>query len=135
MLFRSGLLLPRLREVSPARTRNATIAVGALLGVLVTISSVGAGALGVTALLLLYPRSALPTIVGSDIAHAVPLTLVAGVGHLFLGDVNVALLISLLSGSIPGVIVGSWYAPRVPELALRALMASVLGVAGLRLVM
>ena len=73
----------------------------------------------VTALLMLYPRAPMPVIVGTDIAHAVPLTLLAGVGHWFLGSVDAGLLISLLSGSIPGIILGSWLAARMPELVLR----------------
>ena len=88
---------------------------GAVLGVLVTLSSVGAGALGVTLLLLLYPRVSMKVIVGSDIAHAVPLTLVAGAGHWWLGSVDVPLLASLLSGSIPGIILGSYLSARVPD--------------------
>jgi len=87
-------------------TAVSTVLVGALLGVLVTISSVGAGALGVTALLLLYPRLPMAVIVGSDIAHAVPLTLLAGIGHWYLGAVDWTLLTSLLTGSVPGIIVG-----------------------------
>ena len=111
-----------------------TIATGALLGLFVTVSSVGAGALGVTALLLLYPRLPTATIVGSDIAHAVPLTLVAGLGHWWLGSVDTVLLLSLLFGSIPGVIVGSQLSVRVPDVVLRLLLASVLALVGARLV-
>src|SRR6201999_1702904 len=98
--------LERLSERTIART---TVVVGAVLGVLVTVSSVGAGAIGVTVLLLLYPRLPMARIVGSDIAHAVPLTLVAGLGHLMLGSVNVPMLVSLLSGSIPGIVLGSLF--------------------------
>jgi uncharacterized membrane protein YfcA len=96
------------------------------LGVLVSISSVGAGAVGVTALLLLYPRLPMATIVGSDIAHAVPLTLVAGIGHWALGSVDWALMGVLLIGSLPGIVIGSYFAVRVPETVLRLLLASVL---------
>jgi len=98
--------------------------------VLVTISSVGAGAVGVTALLLLYPRLPMSRIVGSDIAHAVPLTLVAGLGHWMLGSVNVPILASLLVGSIPGIVLGSLLAVRVPEGVLRPVMAATLAVVG-----
>ena len=96
------------------------------LGVLVSISSVGAGAVGVTALLLLYPRLPMATIVGSDIAHAVPLTLVAGIGHWALGSVDWALMGVLLIGSLPGIIIGSYCAVRVPETVLRLVLALVL---------
>jgi uncharacterized membrane protein YfcA len=92
----------------------------------VSISSVGAGAVGVTVLLLLYPRLPMATIVGSDIAHAVPLTLVAGAGHWALGDVDWALMGVLLLGSLPGIIVGSLSATRVPETVLRLTLACVL---------
>ena len=103
-----------------------TIAMGATLGLLVTFSSVGAGALGVTALLLLYPRASAAQIVGSDIAHAVPLTLIAGIGHGAMGSVNWHTLCSLLAGSIPGIFVGSFVAPRLPDLHLRYALATVL---------
>jgi hypothetical protein len=100
---------------------------------MVTISSVGAGALGVTALLLLYPGARMAVIVGSDIAHAVPLTLIAGLGHWWIGSVNGVLLLSLLSGSIPGIILGSYAASHVPEWVLRPLLAIVLIIVGARL--
>jgi uncharacterized protein len=102
------------------------VIVGAILGVLVSISSVGAGAIGVTALVLLYPKLPTARIVGSDIAHAVPLTLVAGIGHWWLGSINLALLIPLLLGSVPGIVIGSYTAARVPEKALRLLLAATL---------
>ena len=136
LVFRPRVVafVARLSQGRPARhTVALTIATGAILGVLVTISSVGAGALGVTALLLLYPRLATPTIVGSDIAHAVPLTLVAGVGHVWLGAVDWVLLVSLLMGSIPGIAVGSHLSARVPDAALRMMLASVLALVGVRL--
>jgi uncharacterized membrane protein YfcA len=112
------------------RTRVLTTLTGAVLGVLVTISSVGAGAIGVTALLLLYPRLPMARIVGSDIAHAVPLTLVAGLGHLMLGSVDASMLVSLLMGSIPGIILGSLFAVRVPDAVLRPVMAVTLAAVG-----
>jgi hypothetical protein len=124
----------RLHTLSPRSVAGLTVFTGAVLGVLVTISSVGAGAIGVTALLLLYPRLPMAIIVGSDIAHAVPLTLVAGAGHWWLGSVDWPLLAGLLSGSIPGIIVGSYLAVRVPELVLRPILAATLAVVGGRLV-
>ena len=139
LIFRQHLLdLARRR---PARsdlrrhTGPATVIVGAILGVLVTISSVGAGALGVTALSFLYPQLATRRIVGSDIAHAVPLTLVAGLGHWWLGTVDVVLLVSLLIGSLPGIAFGAHFAARVPERALRGLLASVLLLVGGKLIL
>ena len=110
-----------------------TAAAGAVLGVLVPVSSVGAGALGVPALVLLYPRMALPRIVGSDIAHAIPLTLVSGAAYWVAGSVNWPLLGSLLCGSVPGIVVGSMLASRVPRTVLRYLLAAVLAVASVKL--
>ena len=100
--------------------------VGAALGVLVSISSVGAGAVGVTALLLLYPQLPMARIVGSDIAHAVPLTLVAGIGHWATGAIDWHLMGVLLMGSLPGIVIGSYCAHRVPETALRLVLAATL---------
>jgi hypothetical protein len=122
-------------ELSPAAARRATVAVGAALGVLVSLSSVGAGALGVTALIFLYPKIPLARIVGSDIAHAVPLTAIAGMGHWWLGDVDLVLLVSLLLGSLPGIFVGSHLTARVPELVLRPLLAAVLVLVGAKLLL
>lgn len=116
----------RLGGTSEGSTRAYTILTGAVLGVLVTISSVGAGALGVTALILLYPRLPIVRIAASDIAHAVPLTLVAGVGHLVSGSINLWLLASLLTGSLPGILLASAFAPRLPDIALRLTLAAIL---------
>ncbi|HSZ87964.1 MAG TPA: sulfite exporter TauE/SafE family protein [Acetobacteraceae bacterium] len=133
LLFRRRLLElggDRLANVSVRQTGLLTVAIGAMLGLLVTISSVGAGAIGVTALLLLYPKLPMARIVGSDIAHAVPLTLVAGLGHWMLGSVNLPILVSLLIGSIPGIVLGSLFAVRVPDTVLRPVMAATLAVVG-----
>jgi uncharacterized membrane protein YfcA len=138
LIFRTRLLTfyaARVSEMAERTTARMTVAVGAVLGVLVSVSSVGAGALGVTALVLLYPRLAIPRIVGSDIAHAVPLTLIAGLGHWFLGSIDWRLLGSLLVGSLPGIVIGSYLTPRVPDLVLRFLLAGTLLVAGSRLLM
>ena len=138
LLFRARLVAafgPNLDGLSPGRQLALTIGTGLLLGTLVTLTSVGAGALGVTALLLLYPRERLPVIVGTDIAHAVPLTLVAGAGHFWFGSVDLVLLGGLLCGSIPGIIVGSWLATRMPELLLRPILAATLMAVGLKIVL
>jgi uncharacterized protein len=124
----------RLVGFSARKTAVLTIATGATLGVLVSITSIGAGALGVTALILLYPRLPIPTIVGSDIAHAVPLTLVAGLGHWMLGSVNGSMLVSLLVGSLPGIVLGSYLSVRLPDVVLRGVLATVLALVGMRLV-
>jgi uncharacterized membrane protein YfcA len=112
-----------------------TMGLGTVLGALVSLSSVGAGAMGVTALLMLYPKMPTVRVVGSDIAHAVPLTLIAGVGHWWLDSVDWALLLSLLIGSIPGVAIASYFASRVPDYVLRPLLAGVLALVGGRLVL
>jgi uncharacterized membrane protein YfcA len=134
LIFRKTILeslrwrMERLDERTIART---TVVVGVILGVLVSISSVGAGAVGVTALLVLYPRLPMARIVGSDIAHAVPLTLVAGLGHWAMGAIDWHLMSVLLMGSLPGIVIGSYFATRVPETALRLLLAvTLVAVAG-----
>jgi uncharacterized membrane protein YfcA len=103
-----------------------TVIVGGVLGVLVSITSVGAGAIGVTALVLLYPKLPTARIIGSDIAHAVPLTLVAGIGHWFLGSIDWQVFASLILGSVPGILIGSYAAARFPETALRVVLALTL---------
>jgi uncharacterized membrane protein YfcA len=113
----------------------ATVATGAVLGVLVTLSSVGAGALGMAVLLYLYPRHGAARLVGTDIAHAVPLTLSAGLGHAALGSVDFALLGALLLGSLPGIWLGSHLGARVPEHILRSVLAVMLLVIGGRLLL
>jgi uncharacterized membrane protein YfcA len=133
-------LRPRLRGLSKTLAPDAarhpafTIATGAVLGVVVSLSSVGAGALGVTALIFLYPRLPAARVVASDLAHAVPLTLVAGLGHWFFGSVDWQLLASLLVGSLPGIYIGSHFAGRVSEVILRSLLATMLVLVGGRLI-
>jgi len=140
LIFRQRLLdMAKRRSASadfPHRhVDGLTVLIGAIVGMLVTISSVGAGALGVTALSFLYPQLEMRRIVGSDIAHAVPLTLLAGLGHWWLGTVDVALLVSLLIGSLPGIALGAHFAARVPDRALRGLLASVLLLVGGKLIL
>lgn len=123
----------RVKTTSEGMVAVLTVLTGVVLGVLVTTTSVGAGAIGVTALLVLYPRLQTLRIVGSDIAHAVPLTLISGLGHWYMGDVDFALLGTLLIGSIPGIIIGSMLAPKLPEGALRMLLAVILALVSLKL--
>jgi uncharacterized membrane protein YfcA len=137
LLFRNAIMerfRGRSLAADPRITTYATVWMGAALGVLVTISSVGAGAVGVTALLLLYPQLPMTRIVGSDIAHAVPLTLVAGIGHWATGAVDWSLLGVLLVGSLPGILIGSYCAHRVPEAALRVVLATTLVLVAINLV-
>ncbi|HLP99436.1 MAG TPA: sulfite exporter TauE/SafE family protein [Sideroxyarcus sp.] len=112
----------------------ATIATGLVVGTLVTISSIGAGVLGTVALLFLYPRMAAVRVVGTDIVHAVPLTAVAGMGHMALGTVDFVLLGSLLLGSIPGIWIGSHLSAKVPEKVLRPFLAVMLLIIGIKMV-
>ena len=116
----------RIGTLDHTRTVRLTILTGVVLGILVSLTSVGAGALGVIALILLYPDLPIGRIVGSDIAHAVPLTLVAGLGHWLQGSVDLKLLSSLLIGSIPGILVGSYLVPKMPEVVLRLVLAAIL---------
>ncbi len=116
----------RVGELPARRVALLTIAAGAVLGVLVTISSVGAGAIGVTALVLLYPEMPAQRIVGSDVAHAVPLTLVAGLGHSVIGTVNYAILASLLTGSLPAIVIASIAAARASDTTVRVALCVIL---------
>jgi uncharacterized membrane protein YfcA len=111
-----------------------TVLAGAVLGVLVTLTSVGAGALGTVMLVYLYPfRLTAARLVGTDIMHAVPLAIVAGAGHLLMGNVDLALLGSLLVGSIPGIVVGSLATGWAPEGALRGAVALALVAVGVKM--
>ncbi|GBG12794.1 UPF0721 transmembrane protein [Novimethylophilus kurashikiensis] len=113
----------------------ATVVVGLVLGVLVTLSSVGAGALGTVALIFLYPRLPTVKIVGTDLAHAIPLTAIGGFGHWQMGNVDFTLLSSLLVGSLPGIWVGSHLSAKIPEKFLRPLLASILMLIGFKFVL
>jgi len=126
----SKLYAQRMVNLNERSIARLTVAMGAMLGILVTFSSVGAGAIGVTALVLLYPLLPMARIVGSDIAHAVPLTLIAGLGHGLMGSVDLFTLMSLLAGSLPGIFVGSSISVRVPDAALRYVLAAALIVVG-----
>ena len=142
LLLSAGAILgrQRIREwvsgraaVAPRRTAPLTLLAGLLLGVLVTISSVGAGALGMVMLVSLYPTKPLARLVGTDVAHAVPLTLVAGLGHIVIGSVRWPLLLALLLGSVPGIIVGARLSTRVPERVLQPILAAILAIVGVRM--
>ena len=112
----------------------ATVVSGAVLGILVTVSSIGAGAIGATLLVMLYPRLSAAEIAGTDIAYAVPLTALAALGHWWLGSIDWILLISLLIGSIPGITIGSMAARAVPEKVLRVVLATTLTLVAAKLI-
>ena len=129
------------RQIAPDQLASATrprhwslpLFFGALIGTLVTLTSVGAGAIGVTVLMLLYPLLPLPRIVAADIAYAVPLTLVAGLGHASLGSVDWPLLGLLLTGSLPGIWLGSQLVHKTPDRVIRSLLSLLLAYAGVKL--
>lgn len=111
-----------------------TVLAGAVLGVLVTLTSVGAGALGAVFLAYLYPlRLTPPRLIATDIVHAIPLAMFAGAGHLFMGNVNFGLLGNLLLGSVPAVFAGAMLSARLPHAVLRMALAAVLLAVGVKL--
>ena len=122
------------RQLQGRSLALATIVSGAVLGVLVTISSIGAGAIGATVLVLLYPRLTAAEVAGTDIAYAVPLTAIAAVGHWWLGSIDWNLLLALLVGSLPGITLGSYVARAVPEKLLRGLLAVILVTVAFKLI-
>jgi len=129
LIFRNRIIAryaAPLRALTPRRVAALTVVVGGALGTMVSVSSVGAGAIGVTCLILLYPQLPTARIVGPDIAHAVPLTLVAGIGHWLLGSVDLQVFGFLILGSVPGILIGSYAAIRIPETALRIVLAVAL---------
>jgi uncharacterized protein len=122
------------RWIPDNRKPALTVICGLILGVLVSLSSIGAGAIGATMIMLLYPRLESHKVVGTDIAHAVPLTLVAGIGHATLGHVDWGLLAWLLMGSVPGIWLGAKLTRRMPEKLVRTLLCISLVTAGLKVI-
>lgn len=140
MLFKARLnrIGKRFRSTAPVAFKSAqpalTILAGAILGFLVSLTSIGAGALGAVMLVYLYPFRLTPRkLVGTDLAHAIPLAFIAGVGHLAIGNVDFRLLLSLLLGSIPGILIGARLSARAPEAILRTLIAITLAFTGVKL--
>jgi len=129
-----GMGLKLERWIPEPRKPAFTVLSGLILGVLVTLSSIGAGAVGATLILLLYPRMEARRLVGTDIAHAVPLTLVAGIGHATMGHVNWGLLAALLVGSLPGIWLGAQLTKKMPDGLVRALLCISLVTAGLKVI-
>lgn len=142
MLYKAarGKQLPRtladgqLEHATHARHWSLPVMFGAVIGTLVTLTSVGAGAIGVSVLLLLFPLLPLPRIVAADIAYAVPLTLVAGLGHASMGSVDWPLLGKLLAGSLPGIWLGTRLMRHTPERLVRSALSVLLAYAGLKLI-
>jgi uncharacterized membrane protein YfcA len=140
MIFRARTrsLGASIRTDEPERFLRAqpalTVLAGSILGLLVTLTSVGGGALGIVMLVFLYPFRLTPAkLVGTDILHAIPLTVVAGTGYLWMGNVDVLLLGKLLLGSVPGVIIGSLLSSKVSEVKLRIAIAIILTAVGIKL--
>ena len=130
-----ALITPELlKHATQARHWALPVLFGAVIGALVTLTSVGAGAIGVIVLMLLYPALPLPRIVAADIAHAVPLTLVAGLGHASIGSVDWLLLGKLLAGSLPGIWLGTHLMHKTPEKVIRSLLSALLAYAGMKLI-
>ncbi|MDO8718571.1 MAG: sulfite exporter TauE/SafE family protein [Polaromonas sp.] len=121
-------------QATRARHWALPVLFGAVIGTLVTITSVGAGAIGVIVLMMLYPALPLPRIVAADIAHAVPLTLVAGLGHASIGSVDWPLLLKLLAGSLPGIWLGTQLMRKTPDRVIRSLLSALLAYAGVKLI-
>lgn len=137
MLLFKDVIIKQIARKFPDAGLNSpawlTVLTGFILGILVSLSSVGAGALGTVVLVILYPRLPIVRIVGSDIAHAVPLTLLAGLGHWYLGTINFHLLESLLVGSIPGIIIGSYLARYSNDRVLKMCLGAILAVVGTKM--
>jgi uncharacterized membrane protein YfcA len=113
-----------------------TVIAGSILGGLVTLTSIGAGAVGVVMLAYLYPLRLTPArLVATDIVHAIPLTMFAGLGHLFIGNIDFSLLGWLLVGSIPGVLIGAILLSKLPQAPLRVAIAAVLSLVALKLLL
>jgi uncharacterized membrane protein YfcA len=126
---------PDLSQATQPRHWALPVLFGAVIGTLVTLTSVGAGAIGVTVLMILYPQLPLSRIIAADIAYAVPLTLMAGLGHASLGSVDWSLLSLLLAGSLPGIWVGSRLVHKTPERVIRSILSVLLAWAGSKLVL
>lgn len=120
-------------RMTEEQRKHATVIVGAVMGVLVTVTSIGAGVLGTVSLFLIYTSLPVARLVGTEIAHAVPLTLVAGLGHAGLGNLDWSLLLNLLLGSLPGIYIGSHLPTAVPEKVLRPVLATVMILVGTKL--
>ncbi|MDC5472029.1 sulfite exporter TauE/SafE family protein [Acinetobacter baumannii] len=113
-------------QLAVQNKRTYIVFMGIILGVFVTLSSVGAGAFGIMALVIMFPNLPMIRIIGSDVVHAVLLTLVAGLGHMSAGNVDFVLLMWLLVGSIPAIIIGTLISSRMPERLIRKILGITL---------
>jgi uncharacterized membrane protein YfcA len=142
IIFRSSTQAfgTKLRTAAPLQFKRMqpalTVIAGSILGLLVTLTSVGGGALGIVMLVFLYPLRLSPArLVGTDIVHAIPLTVIAGLGYLWMGSVDLLLLAKLLLGSVPGIIIGAKLSSKVSERQLRFAIAAILSVVGIKLLL
>lgn len=133
-LHDSSPLKSHLRQMIDRHTTSSTVLMGIALGVLVTLSSVGAGAFGVVVLLSLYPRLSTIQIIGTDVTHAVLLTLVAGLGHMQMGNVDLHLLSYLLIGSLPAIVLGTLLSSRLPEDVIRPILGATLALLSIKFI-
>lgn len=132
LLNKKRALTPKTSNLSTRRRAQLTVLLGSIVGVFVTISSVGAGALGTAVIIILYPSLSALEIVGTGLAFSIPLAFVAGCGHLTLGNVSGELLASLLIGSLPGIWLGSIIGSKIPDAVLRPVLALVLLIVAVR---
>lgn len=132
IVFRNKLLSTFDLHISESTGLRVIFVCGLVLGTLVTLTSVGAGALGTAIMMVLFPVMRAKNIVGTDLAHAVPLTLIAGLGHVFLGNVDYTLLAGLLIGSIPAIYLGTQISTYVPNNVLQPVLATALMAFGLK---
>ena len=116
-------------------TNLFTIFAGILIGTLVTFSSVGAGVIGAAFLFFLYPRFKTIEVVATDLAHAIPITAIAGIGHANLGTIDYILLLSLIIGSLPGIYLGSQVGNLIPDEIMRRILAGMLLIIGILLIL
>lgn len=132
MFFKDNIFKLSFFNQSFKHIRFHTVVLGFIIGFVVSLTSIGAGVIGTIGLFLLYPKIKTTQLIGTEIAHAVPLTLLCGLGHASLGNIDYSLLFSLLIGSIPGMLIGSYSLFKFPEKPIRTILAFLLFIIGLK---
>lgn len=134
--FRHGDDLDTEQALQFTQSRKIYVVImGIILGIFVTLSSVGAGAFGIMALIIMFPNLPMIRIIGSDVVHAVLLTSVAGIAHMTSGNVDFHLLGWLLVGSIPAIIIGTLISSRLPEKLIRKVLGITLFTLGINFIL